>query len=73
MLGPHPDLSCCAGVSAHLSELLDGELDPVSTVEAIVHLAACEGCARDAAELARTVEALRGLRRSRAAAGGPLH
>jgi anti-sigma factor RsiW len=62
MLGSHPDLSCCEDVSARLSELLDGELDPPSTASVLVHLVSCEGCARAALELAATVGALRALR-----------
>jgi anti-sigma factor RsiW len=72
MLGSYPDLTCCAGVSAHLSEFLDDELDPLSTGRVIVHLASCQGCARVAAELAATVEALHELGRGRGG-GRALH
>jgi anti-sigma factor RsiW len=52
----------CEEVSDHLSEFLDGELEPREAHEVALHLAICEACAQLLVELAETVHALHGLR-----------
>jgi anti-sigma factor RsiW len=55
----------CEQVADHLSEFLDGELASQPAACVRLHLATCCGCARFAAELAATIEALRALRARR--------
>ncbi len=63
MIRPPLELPRCEEIAALLSELLDGELDGARAERAGIHLATCRDCARLAAELAATVQALHGLRR----------
>ncbi len=58
MLSARLDAPSCSEVSGRLSEFLDDELDPPSWARVVVHLAACEACARLAVDLAATVQAL---------------
>jgi predicted anti-sigma-YlaC factor YlaD len=60
----------CEQVADHLSEFLDGELASRPEACVRIHLAVCAGCARFAAELAATVEALHALRARRPRARG---
>lgn len=69
MLPPSLEIDC-ADVAEHLSDLLDGELDPHDAVRLAVHLSRCAPCAATAAELAATVQALHRVRRPPAAAAG---
>jgi len=55
------DVLRCDEVADHLSELLDGELDASARARVVLHLGLCPACARLAAELAATVEALHRL------------
>ena len=57
----------CEQVAGRLSEFLDGELGARPEACVRIHLAVCAGCARFAAELAATVEALHALHRARRA------
>lgn len=59
---PIADVPGCEEVLARLSELLDGELGEEAAARIVLHLAACTGCARFAAELAATIDALHRLR-----------
>jgi len=65
MIPAYLDLPRCDETSERLSEFLDEELDDRSRKRVALHLAICEGCAQFAAELASTVRALHGLRRTR--------
>ena len=51
----------CRDVADHLSQYLDGELGALDRVRLAMHLAACPRCSRDAAELARLIEAVHHL------------
>lgn len=64
-------LSPCQEVDDHLSEYLDGELEPRAVAQVEVHLATCPGCARFAEELAATVAALHRMRRLEQDGGAP--
>ena len=57
----------CEQVADRLSEFLDGELGARPAACIRIHLAVCAGCARFAAELAATIEALHVLHASRRA------
>jgi anti-sigma factor RsiW len=67
----HPwiELDACRRVLALLSDYLDDDLAPEDRAAAEAHLAACGACACTAAELAATIEALRGLRAGAASRG----
>jgi anti-sigma factor RsiW len=52
----------CQGIVDMLSELLDGGLGGAELAAVTLHLETCADCARFAAELAATVEALHRLR-----------
>jgi anti-sigma factor RsiW len=62
MIAIDPAQGCCACVSSHLSELLDGELDEGAAPRVAMHVATCAACARVARELAEVVAAMRALR-----------
>ena len=51
----------CEQVADLLSEYIDGELDASSAARVTIHLVTCIACARFAAELAATVDALHWL------------
>ncbi len=55
------DVPGCDEVVERLSEYLDGELDDRTRARVARHLAACAACARFAAELAATIEAVHRL------------
>jgi anti-sigma factor RsiW len=58
---PIADVPGCEEVVDRLSELFDGELGEKEAARITLHLAACTGCARFAAELAATIDALHQL------------
>jgi anti-sigma factor RsiW len=58
MIAIDPAQGCCACVSSHLSELLDGELDEGAAPRVAMHVATCAACARVARELAEIVAAI---------------
>ncbi len=64
MIPAYLDLPRCDETSERLSEFLDDELDAPSRKRVALHLAICGACAQFAAELAATVRALHGLRRT---------
>jgi anti-sigma factor RsiW len=64
---------CCARVRARLPELVDGALAPLAAALDQGHLEACAGCAREEAELLRTLACVRALARSEAHELTPLH
>ncbi len=55
------DVPRCDEVLNQLSPFLDGELDRDDAARVVIHLARCAACARFAAELVATIEALHGL------------
>jgi len=55
------DAPRCEDIIDRLSEFLDGELDAVTAGRVALHLGLCTSCARFAAELAATVQALHQL------------
>ena len=61
----------CQCIADMLSDFLDDELDAREQWEVVLHLEGCSPCARFAAELAATVNALHGLRRDGLSRGSP--
>ncbi len=66
------DVPSCEAVASRLSEFLDAELEEADATRVALHLALCPGCARFAAELAATIQALHRLPRAEGAAR-PVH
>lgn len=51
----------CREVDRHLSEFLDGELEPAERLRFVLHLSACIPCAEAAASLAATIRSIHRL------------
>lgn len=73
MVAPSPRETGCGRVTGQLSDFLDGELDAAAASGVAIHLTVCAECARFAAELSATVDAIRAFARRQPGGSMPLH